>query len=39
MEVSNYINEQIEICEKYSLKNDVVDLQSLIAIGNNFIQN
>lgn len=36
METSKYFEEQREICKKYSLKEDLVDVKSLIALGKNF---
>lgn len=34
--INNYIDEQKKICKKYSLKEDLVDLDLLIAMGKNF---
>lgn len=36
MDDNNYIKQQEDICEKYSQKKDLVELNSLIALGKNF---
>jgi hypothetical protein len=36
MEPNNYIEEQKNVCKKYFLEEDLVDINSLIAIGKNF---
>lgn len=36
VEINKYIDEQKEVCRKLFLEEDIVDLESLIAIGRNF---
>ena len=36
MDDNKYIEQQIQICQKHSFKEDLVDLDSLVALGKNF---